>query len=159
MLPSLPTDEQVEFEDAISRADARAEALHDGQVDHDGTPHIFHVRRVKMMVPERSARVALFHDVIEDGHAAFDDLWRFGLSAAEADAVRLLTRREGQPYRSYVRLIAQSRDEAGQMAQEVKEADMLDNLSRCLRAQDPRYANLIHRYRTNLPVIQMAMVG
>lgn len=134
-----------------------ADGAHGAQVDLDGSPHFDHLRRVVGMVPSSFERVAWLHDVVEDTDLTFYDLAAI-VTETEMDALRHLTRREGEEYEQYIWRIAESGGEAGTVARAVKEADLLDNLARCLRAPW-RAGGLTDRYRRALPEIQRAMVN
>ena len=107
----------------------------------DGSFQVQHPIRVEKRVAEIAParmkqtselfQVALLHDIIEDTTIEERDLLERGFSLAVIDAVKLLTRKNGQPYKTYVRVIC---DEAsrgsftGLLAGWVKLADALDNL-------------------------------
>ena len=96
---------------SVTEARELAIRAHGDQRDRDGSLHIDHVARVAEAV-EPSAqcqRVAWLHDVLED-------------SELGAEALERLPKAEG---------------DAGRLARAVKEADMLDNLRRCVLARDP----------------------
>lgn len=85
-------------------------------------------------------RVAWLHDVIEDSDASLDDL-RGRLHPDELEALRLLTHDDpAVTYDDYVEAITAAQGRAGLLARAVKQADMLDNLSRCARDHDPAVA-------------------
>lgn len=138
-----------------------AEDLHADQLDHDGTPHYLHLTRVAAMVPEDHQAVAWLHDVLEDTGETAVDLMDRGVPGDVLAALRLLTRGGDESYDAFTRRIARAPGLAGAMARRVKEADMLDNLTRCLRAaaDDKKAKSLENRYRMYLPRIQQAMVG
>ncbi len=127
----------------ISVPDAREIAVraHADQRDRDGSFHIAHVARVAEGVPDSDEyqRVAWLHDVLEDSDIAAQEL-RDQLSAAEIDALGLLTHDGKESYAEYVQRIIEAEGEAGMLARAVKQADMLDNLRRCAVAHDPAVA-------------------
>jgi hypothetical protein len=125
----------------VTEARAVAVEAHGDQRDRDGTFHIQHVARVAEGVPRSDAhqRVAWLHDVLEDTDVAADAL-ASRLPAVELEALRLLTHDGDDPYDDYVERIAGAEGEAGSLARAVKEADMLDNLRRCVLARDPAVA-------------------
>jgi hypothetical protein len=124
----------------MSVAEARelAARAHGDQRDRDGSLHIDHVARVVQNVAPDDAhqRVAWLHDVIEDSGLTVQDL-EPRLPAAERDALLLLTHDVAlHSYAEYVKLIVDARGEPGVLARAVKEADLLDNLGRCVRDRD-----------------------
>ena len=135
-----------------------AQAAHGSQLDRDGSLHFEHVERVAQMVPEVWRAIAYLHDVLEDTDFNRQRIRRL-LTGIEWDALLLLSRlnKSGKrlTYNQYIQRIADDRTEAGVIARSVKEADLLDNLSRCLRAGD----DAARRYRRALPVIQGAMMA
>jgi hypothetical protein len=132
-----------------ARAIEIAHEAHNGQRDHDGTPHIQHVMRVVNMVPPSAQIVAALHDVIEDT----DVDPRPQLAPVERDALALLTREPDQTYAQYIQRLADAPGYPGALARRVKEADMVDNLRRSLESGH----GLQDRYRRHLPQIQMAV--
>lgn len=129
---------------------------HDGQIDRDGRPHIEHVRRVASMVPADCKVVAYLHDVLEDcPEASVPELELRGVELRDRRAVAILTRHPRVNYFDYVRDIANAVGEPGVIARAVKEADLVDNLARCLRRDDDAQ----DRYRRALMIVQQGMVG
>ncbi len=133
----------VEPSRRISVPGAREIAVraHGDQRDRDGSFHIAHVARVAEGVPDTDEyqRVAWLHDVLEDSDITADEL-RDQLSAAEINALCLLTHDGSESYTEYVRRIIEAEGEAGMLARAVKQADMLDNLRRCAVGHDPAVA-------------------
>jgi (p)ppGpp synthase/HD superfamily hydrolase len=128
----------------MSLIEARELAVraHGDQRDRDGSFHIDHVARVAEAVPadDPHQRVAWLHDVIEDSEMTVEDL-AARLAADELQALSLLTHHDPkEPYDDYVGRIIRAPGEAGDLAREIKQADMLDNLRRCARDHDPRVA-------------------
>lgn len=123
-----------------------AVTAHDGQSDRDGLPHIEHVQRVVRMVAETFRPVAWLHDVPEDSPRWAEDAYAVLDQPEERGALALLTRREGEGYMRYIDRILGDQSGAGTIARIVKEADMVDNLRRCLVSGD----GAAHRYRAAL---------
>jgi (p)ppGpp synthase/HD superfamily hydrolase len=90
---------------------------------------------------ERTCMVALFHDVVEDGYATFEELQnRFHLDPEQMAALDAITRRDGERYFDYINRVKQNK-----MAKAVKLADLQHNITRC--AYDlPNRWGLIRRY-------------
>lgn len=127
---------------SVLEARELAVRVHADQRDRDDSFHINHVARVAESVRLEDAhqRVAWLHDVIEDGDLTDRDL-EARLEAAELDALRLLTHDDpSEPYDRYLRRIIEAPGRAGDLARAIKEADMLDNLRRCVRDRDSAVA-------------------
>jgi hypothetical protein len=124
----------------LERAIAFATEAHRGQVDKLGEPYIDHCLRVMDAVSEPAKRVAVLHDVLEDRYPmnptqGMEALEReVGLPFTEQLAVFVVTRfSKGAPdrtYANYIGFIAMFGGTAGDLAREVKVADLRDNLGR-----------------------------
>lgn len=96
---------------------------HQGQLDVNGVPYIFHPYHVaEQMKDEITVCVALLHDVVEDTGVTMDEL------AAEfpdevIGALKLLTHEPGTDYYEYVKRIC-----TNPVARAVKMEDMLHNM-------------------------------
>lgn len=104
---------------------------HRGKKDKGGKPYIYHPRRVaEMMHLESEKIVALLHDVCEDSPMTFEDLTHIGFSSEIVEAVKAITKVEGEAYEDYLQRIKQN-----PLARTVKIADMTHNsdLSRLLK--------------------------
>lgn len=124
----------------IEKAIEIAARAHAGQVDKAGAPYIFHPLRLMLAVNgEHERMAAVLHDVVEDTLLTFDDLAREGFPAEVVDAVRALTKHEGES-----RVDAAHRAAANPLARAVKLADVGDNmdLSRIASPTDKDYARL-----------------
>ncbi|HZD53839.1 MAG TPA: HD domain-containing protein [Woeseiaceae bacterium] len=116
---------------------ALAAAAHAGQKDKAGQPYILHPIRVMLNVRTDEERIAaLLHDVVEDTHTTFEDLRREGFSDAIIEAVRALTKHEGES-----REAAARRAVVNPIARNVKLADVTDN-SDLRRIPNPTEADL-----------------
>jgi (p)ppGpp synthase/HD superfamily hydrolase len=116
-------------------------AAHDGQLDKQGRPYSDHILAVADAVSDAAKPVALFHDAIEDDRMTWAEL-RKVLYRDEMLAVDLLTRRRDVPYAEYVAEIRDAPGHAGELAREVKRADLEHNLGRItpeLERLRPRY--------------------
>jgi (p)ppGpp synthase/HD superfamily hydrolase len=97
----------------LERAIEIAANAHAGQVDKANQPYILH--------PERLA--AVLHDVVEDTPITFDDLENERFPKDVIDAVRALTKLDGES-----RIEAASRAVQDPIARVVKLADVADNM-------------------------------
>lgn len=109
----------------LERAIALAAEAHTGQTDKAFAPYILHPLRVMLAQTTVDAMiVAVFHDVIEDCDGwDVARLAAVGLTPMMIDAVRAVTKIEGEDYFDFVRRAAE--DPIGRM---VKIADLRDNL-------------------------------
>lgn len=124
----------------IEKAIEIAARAHAGQRDKAGAPYIFHPLRLMLAVRGDEARMAaVLHDVVEDTPLTFEDLLREGFPVAVVDAVRALTKHEGES-----RIAAAHRAAANPVARAVKLADVTDNmdLSRIAAPTEKDYARL-----------------
>ena len=117
----------------IERARLLAERLHADHYEEDGTALLEHVRRVARRVDVDVQVVAWLHEVLEWTAVAEPELLREGLDSDELRALRLLHRaddaRSDGVYLAHLRLIAVAAGRSGEMARQVKIADLQD---RCL---------------------------
>ena len=104
------------------RAEALARARHAGQKDKAGQPYAGHLERVAARVQEPQLKtIAWLHDSMEDTGLSREEIAaEFGPLTAEA--VALLTRREGEDYLAYA-----ARVKENEAARAVKIADLIDN--------------------------------
>lgn len=101
-----------------------AVAAHRGQTDKAGQPYILHpLRLLAQMRTEPEQIVAVLHDVVEDSDWTFEDLRERSFDDEILAALDALTRRDGEPYETYVERAA-----ADPIARRVKIADLEDNL-------------------------------
>lgn len=118
----------------LERAIAFATEAHAGQVDKLGEPYIDHCIRVMDAVSGPAKRVAVLHDVAEDTAWEAPQIGsRLNLSRDETFALIFLRRRDDETYAEYIELLASDESAyavAGDLAREVKVADLQDNLSR-----------------------------
>jgi hypothetical protein len=116
----------------VQAARAIAERAHGGQLDAGGTPIIEHVRRVAKATPGRSRSVAWLHEVLEWTSVREEQLMTEGLTEDELRALRLLTRPPGERsevgYLGHIQLIAHSAGRSGDLARDVKQADLEDRM-------------------------------
>jgi len=102
-----------------------AARAHAGQTDKAGEPYILHPIRVMLGVATPQEKIAaLLHDTVEDTNITFADLHAAGFSREIVDAVRALTKRDGE-----TRMDAAQRAVANPIARQVKLADVADNMN------------------------------
>jgi len=109
----------------LERAIEIAARTHAGQVDKGGAPYILHPLRVMLRVaPGVQQIVAVLHDVVEDsdGRVTFEDLAREGFSAEVVEALRSVSKVEGESYADFVARAARN-----PVGKAVKLADLLEN--------------------------------
>lgn len=119
----LPISE-AEIAETFARYKHRKHFRRDGV-----TPYVTHLEDVaSRVVGDKPKAVAWVHDYIEDIRknipAAIAEFRELGLSEEVIEAVVLLTKKAGQKYEEYVKLISENK-----LAAKVKVADMLSNLS------------------------------
>ena len=109
----------------LERATAIATEAHTGQTDKAGAPYILHPLRVMRAQDSDDARiVAVLHDVVEDCPGwTFERLQAEGFSAAVIDALRLVTKVDGESYEAFVQRAA-----GNPISRAVKLADLQDNV-------------------------------
>jgi tRNA nucleotidyltransferase (CCA-adding enzyme) len=146
-----------------------ANNAHAGQTDLQKRPYIEHVLAVADSVSDRAKPVALFHDALEDTKLTPEDL-RAALIEPRVtkpeqademlDAIKLLTRPPGDDmnYDDYIERIATAKGTAGELAREVKRADLQHNLGRLVPELEhlrPKYEDALNRLTpTPEPVAQ-----
>jgi (p)ppGpp synthase/HD superfamily hydrolase len=95
-----------------------------GKTDKAGREYILHPLRVMAkMETEMEMSAALLHDVIEDSEITAQDLLDEGIPAEVVEAVRCLTKNEGEEYMAFV-----ARAKRNKLAAKVKKADIEDNI-------------------------------
>jgi len=102
---------------------------HKGQRNRFGDRVIDHVERVAAAVPPDARATALLHDLLELCPTVDRRLRGKGLTRTELKALQLLTHAPGEPYKAYIRRIADASGPAGRLARTVKLADLEDHLA------------------------------
>jgi len=129
----------------LEQAICFAAQVHEGQVDKAGAPYILHPLRVMLRLGDLAAqRVAVLHDVVEDGGVTLDVLRRNGLPEDEVLAVAALSRDKAkETYSAFIERLS-----TDPLARCVKLADLADNMdvSR-LPAIGPDDEERLERYR------------
>ncbi len=108
----------------LERAIHIAMNAHMGQTDRGGEPYILHPMRVMLAQKTREAKIcAILHDVIEDTETTLEDLRREGFSESVIEAVKAITKIDGEDYQVYIDRVA-----ANPIARQVKLMDLADNM-------------------------------
>ncbi len=110
----------------LQLAESIARKAHDCQTRRDGvTPYLVHIQSVLNAVSTDDEKaVAWLHDVLEDTDITTSDLYNAGIWAHIVEAVKVMTKEEGEPYGAYI-----NRVKVNPLARVVKIADMRHNLS------------------------------
>jgi len=108
----------------LERAIEIAVRAHAGQLDKAGKPYVLHPLRLMFAVKTPMERIAaVLHDVVEDTSVTIEDLHAEGFALEVLEAVRALTKTDGES-----RLCAARRAAANPIARRVKLADVADNM-------------------------------
>lgn len=102
-----------------------------------------HYLRVAEQFPDDDScwRVALFHDLVEDGYISIPELTcQADLKVYEVAAIEAITRKESERYFDYIARLKQN-----EIARKVKLADLTDNIKRCSGNLPERWG-LLRRY-------------
>lgn len=110
----------------LERALEIAIDAHRKQTDRAGRPYILHVLWVGSRGRcDEEAIVGLLHDVVEDSAWTLEDLGHEGFGERVIEALRLITKQEGEDYEDYLERVA-----ANPLARRVKSYDLEHNLDR-----------------------------
>lgn len=136
----------------LNRALILAASAHDGQLDKQGKPYIFHVLEVArpfMLTDSGLYMVALLHDVVEDTDITLYQIEeQFGLWMRKR--IDSLTHRNGETYADYLSRVCQDIS-----AVRVKIEDVRHNLSRIDGIEDRvEYDRLWKKYSNALWSLQ-----
>jgi (p)ppGpp synthase/HD superfamily hydrolase len=136
----------------LERAIAIAAEAHAGQVDKAGAPYVLHPLRMMLRMASNDERiVAVLHDVCEDCPGwTMERLRGEGFPERLIEALRSVTKRDGEDYEAFVRRAA-----ANRIGRQVKLADLHDNcdLSR-IAAPSERDFERIDKYRRAIDLIE-----
>lgn len=101
-----------------------AAGAHSGQYDKAGQPYILHPLRVMMQLKTEDEQiVGVLHDVLEDTDITVSDLLRRGFSGEVIEALKSVTRSEGESYLDFI-----LRAKQNEIGRKVKLADLKDNM-------------------------------
>ncbi len=135
----------------LERAIEIAVSAHKGQVDKAGSPYILHPLRIMFSLKSDDEKmVGVLHDVVEDSEWKFEDLAKEGFPDTVLDALKSVTKIEGESYAEFV-----VRAYANPIGRNVKIADIIDNLdiTRIAEPTDKDFERL-KKYRKALNVLQ-----
>jgi (p)ppGpp synthase/HD superfamily hydrolase len=108
----------------LEKAIKIAVEAHQGQTDRYGAPYILHPTRVMARLQTTSEKiVGILHDVVEDTDWTFEKLSAEGYSDVLVEAIKAVTKQEGEEYEAFVR-----RSAANPLAKKIKLADLEDNM-------------------------------
>jgi (p)ppGpp synthase/HD superfamily hydrolase len=114
----------VNSADLLEKAISIAVEAHRGQRDRTGAPYIVHPMRVMAGVDtDVEKMVAILHDVVEDTNWTFEKLKQEGFPDEVIDALKCVTKREGEEYEDFVK-----RSASNSIARRVKLADLEHNM-------------------------------
>ncbi len=135
----------------LERAIEIAVSAHKGQVDKAGRPYVLHPLRIMFALKTDEEKiVGVLHDVVEDSNWTFDDLQDEGFSVVVIEALKSVTKIEGEEYSAFVR-----RAYDNPIGKRVKMADITDNmdLKRLAELNEKDFERL-KKYRKALTVLQ-----
>jgi (p)ppGpp synthase/HD superfamily hydrolase len=96
-----------------------------GQKDKAGKAYILHpLRLMNLMQTDEEMSVALLHDVLEDSEFTERDLLNEGIPPKLVDAVKSLTRLDGESYDNFINRVLKN-----ELASKVKRFDIEDNIN------------------------------
>lgn len=108
----------------LERAIQIAVNAHLGQTDRGGEPYILHPMRVMVEQKTLETKIcAILHDVVEDTEITLEDLRREGFSEPVLEAIRVITKIDGEDYHGYIERVARN-----PIARRVKLIDLSDNM-------------------------------
>ena len=131
------------MEEILQRAIEIATEAHKGQTDRAGKPYIGHIIRVSQAGKNLEERMAgILHDIVEDTDWTFERLAGEGIPPQVVDAVRCLTKQEGEDYDRFI-----ERVKTNPIAIEVKLNDLRDNMDATrIPAIDDWYVAHLRKY-------------
>lgn len=128
------------FDELLVKASRIAAEAHKGMVDKGGAPYIHHPEWVAEHVEETEGKIlGWLHAVLEDTSVTEDDLRAAGFPERIILRLRRLTRKDGQRYSEYIKLVAKDR-----LTKKVKLADLENNrdISRIPEPQEEDFRRL-----------------
>lgn len=136
----------------LEHAIAIASKAHEGQQDKGGAPYILHPLRMMLQLETEAERItAMLHDVVEDCEGcSFDRLRYEGFSEEIIEALKSVTKHNGETYEEFIR-----RSATNPIGVRVKLADLNDNcdLTR-IGSPNKRDHERISKYRQAIALIE-----
>lgn len=96
---------------------------HKGQKDLGGRDYIEHPKAVANLLETDEKTVGYLHDVLEDTAITEEDLVTMGISSEIVSAIKVLTKKRGEPYTEYIEQVKEN-----ELARKVKIADLQHNM-------------------------------
>ena len=110
--------------DLLEKAIGIAVEAHRGHRDRTGAPYILHPMHVMAGVDSDTEKiVAILHDVVEDTEWTFERLTQEGFPDEVIEALKCVTKREGEEYDDFVK-----RSASNAIARKIKLADLDHNM-------------------------------
>lgn len=122
-----------------------AKQAHKGQKDKGGHPYLEHCIAVAEMQTEPElVAAALIHDIFEDTDFTQIDLVKYGIDPGIIGIADILTRREDETYKEYIKRVGVS-----SKARKIKIADLIHNmrLDRLIQITDKDMQRVEKRYK------------
>lgn len=128
----------------VKRAKKLAEDKHAFQVDKQGEPYMYHIRRVVLRCNYNKFHVicAYLHDIVEDTDVTLDEIEKWFTKEVRI-VVDALTRRKNESYEDYIERVSKDKN-----ALPIKLYDLLDNmdLTRQKTLMSPKMVSRLNRY-------------
>ena len=99
-------------------------SAHKGQKDLGGIDYIEHPKAVaNLLETDEEKTIGYLHDVLEDTSITEEDLVTMGISSEIVSAIKVLTKKRGEPYTEYIERVKEN-----ELARKVKIADLQHNM-------------------------------
>ena len=99
-------------------------SAHKGQKDLGGRDYIEHPKAVaNLLETDEEKTIGYLHDVLEDTSITEEDLVTMGISSEIVSAIKVLTKKRGEPYTEYIERVKEN-----ELARKVKIADLQHNM-------------------------------
>lgn len=147
---TLPSAEENKMQEKAARLMLE---MHKGQTDKSGQPYFLHPMRVALNCDTPDQKIVAFlHDILEDTPMTPDNLRDFGFSAEIIEAIKSVTRAEGESYDEFI-----ARCSLNSIGRYVKIRDLEDNLNVTrLQEIDSVAVDRINRYLKALRFLRMS---
>ena len=99
-------------------------SAHKGQKYLGGRDYIEHPKAVaNLLETDEEKTIGYLHDVLEDTSITEEDLVTMGISSEIVSAIKVLTKKRGEPYTEYIERVKEN-----ELARKVKIADLQHNM-------------------------------